>query len=188
DRLQREKKIRFMGFSTHAEMPVRAACLENAVKGGWVDALMTACDPGLIRAYPDFDKAIDSCAKAGIGLVCMKTTRGLGRATNQPESAQDAFKALNLTPFEAMLKGMWSDGRFAVVVSEMANFKQLEENSATARAFDKPFSHEEKSRLHEAIDKLSRATCPGCDGRCRDAAGTATDFCSIARYLCYHEH
>src|SRR5262249_1695053 len=136
ERLQREKKVRFLGFSTHAEMPIRTVCLENAAKGGWVDALMVACDAGLIRAFPEFDKAIDSCVKAGVGLGCMKTTRGLGRAARQPEAASDAFKAMGLTPHEAMLRGMWSDGRFAVVVSEMANFRQLEENSATARGFE----------------------------------------------------
>lgn len=188
ERLLKEKKVRFLGFSTHAEMSARAACLTNAAKGGWVDALMTACDPGLIRANPDFDRAIDACAKAGVGLVCMKTTRGLGRATRQPEKAKEAFQALGLTPFEAMLKAMWSDGRFACVCSEMANFRQIEENTATARAFTKPFDDADRKRLHDAIETLSRSTCPGCDGQCRQAAGTQTDFCSIARFLAYYEH
>ncbi len=188
ERLQREKKIRSMGFSTHADMPVRTACLLNAVKGGWVDALMVACDPGLIKANPDFDRAVDACAKAGVGLACMKTTRGLGRAARQPQNAQDAFKDLGLSPHHAMQSGMFSDGRFAVVVSEMSNFRQIEENTANARAFRKPFDPDQKKLLHEAIDQLSRATCPGCDGQCRHAAGTDTDFSAIARYLCYYEH
>ncbi len=187
DRLLREKKIRFMGFSTHAEMPVRSACLRNAVKGGWVDALMVACDPGLIRAYPEFDKALDTCANAGVGLMCMKTTQGLGKGAKQPAAAVEAFKALGLSPHQAMQAGMWSDGRFAGVCSEMSNFKIMEENTAGLRAFRKPFDADQRKVLEGGMKRLSRATCNGCDGACRVAAGAETDFCSIARYLSYYE-
>jgi predicted aldo/keto reductase-like oxidoreductase len=188
DRLVREKKIRFMGFSTHVEMSARSACLRNAVKGGWVDALMAACDPGLVRANAEFNEAIGACAEAGIGLVCMKTTRGLGRGADQPEQAREAFAKLGLTPHQAMQAGMWSDGRFASVCSEMANRRIMEENAAGVRKFTKPFDEEQRRILEEGMRGLARATCPGCDGSCRRAAGTATDFCTIARCLDYYEH
>jgi predicted aldo/keto reductase-like oxidoreductase len=187
DRLVREKKTRFMGFSCHLEMPERIESLINATKGGWVDAVLLACDPHLIRSDDAFNKAIDVCAKAGIGLMAMKTTRGLGRATNQPDEAKDVFTKLGLSPHHAMYKGIWSDGRFAAVCTEMPNRRYIKENAAAARAFDKPFAPAEWEALDEGMRKLSRATCPGCDGSCRHAAGTQTDFCSIARYLAYYE-
>jgi len=186
DRLIREKKIRFMGFSTHADLPQRIACLNNAAKVGWVDALMCACDPALIRSNDAFNRALDTCAKAKIGLVCMKTCRGLGKPEKQP-AAREAFKPLGLTPHQAMLAGMWSDGRFASVCSEMPNVKILEENTALARTFNKPFGPDEWKIFDEAAKKLVRSICPGCGDLCQRAAGVQTDFCSIARYLAYYE-
>jgi len=186
DRLIREKKIRFMGFSTHAPLPERIACLNNAAKSGWVDALMCACDPGMIRSNDELNRALDACAKARIGLVCMKTSRGLGKPENQP-AAREAFKPLGLSPHQAMLVGMWSDGRFASVCSEMPNVKILEENTKLARTFRKPFGPDEWKLFDNAAKKLARATCPGCDGICQRAAGVQTDFCSIARFLAYYE-
>jgi len=186
-RLLREKKIRFMGFSLHAEMPERIACLVNATKGGWADAMLVACDPTLIRSNREFDKVLDACAKAGLGLIAMKTGRGLGKAAHQPELARRAFEELGLTPHQAMQAGIFSDERFAAVCTEMPNRKLVEENCAGARRFQKPFDADQWKLLDAAAKKLARATCPGCDGSCRRAAGTQTDFCAIARYLAYCE-
>lgn len=187
DRLLKDGKVRATGFSCHADMPLRTACLENAVKGGWIDALMVACDPGLIRRETAFNQALDLCHKAGVGLVAMKTSRGLGKALDQPQQALEHFKKLNLTPHQAMQAGIWSDGRFACAVVEMANRRLIEENAAGARAFRKPFDEEQKKTLFDGIERLSRATCPGCTGACRQAAGVEADFCSVARFVAYHE-
>jgi predicted aldo/keto reductase-like oxidoreductase len=188
DRLQREKKIRFMGFSTHAEMGTRVACLNNAVKGGWVDAALVACDPGLIRSNDAFDKALTACADAGIGLMAMKTSRGLGKAATRPaDSIPNPFDAMGLSPHHAMQAGIWSDERFAAVCTEMPNRKLIEANANHARRFDKPFDAEQWRQLDAGMKKLARSTCPGCDGSCRRAAGAKTDFCSITRYLAYYD-
>ncbi|GMU21216.1 MAG: hypothetical protein AMXMBFR13_13090 [Phycisphaerae bacterium] len=185
EQLVRAGKIRFMGFSTHAPMPQRIACLNNAAKGGWVDALMVACDPMLIRATPELNKALDACAKADIGLICMKSSRGLGRFVDQPQGARKAFEKLGMSPHVAMLAGMWSDERFTAVCSEMQNFQNIEENTKAARTFKKPFDAAQWKLFEEAASGLTRATCPGCDNSCRMAAGSRTDFCSITRYLAY---
>ncbi|UCD29197.1 MAG: aldo/keto reductase, partial [Planctomycetota bacterium] len=93
DRLVREKKVRFMGFSTHApDIDARIACLNNAVKSGWVDVIMLACDIGLIRQNTGLNKALDACAKADIGLIGIKAMRGLGGAEGQPDKTREAFK------------------------------------------------------------------------------------------------
>lgn len=188
EKLVRDKKIRFMGFSTHATpMERRVGCLNEAAKSGWVDALMVACDPGLIAENDDFNRALDACAKAKVGLVAMKTSRGLGKLLDQPEKAVEKFKALNMTPHQAMIAGIWSDERFAAVCSEMSNRNIVKENTELARRFAKPFDADQHKLLLEGIRSLARATCPGCTGACRRAAGTNADLCSIARYLAYYE-
>lgn len=186
ERLIREKKIRFMGFSVHAEMASRIECLNNAAKSKWVDVVMVACDPALIRSSPDLNKALDACAKAGVGLVAMKTARGLGKAAEQPETAREAFRKLGYPPHVAMLAGIWSDERFAAACSEMPSIQMVEENAAAARSFRKPFDAQQWKVFDEAAQSLSRATCPGCDGSCRKAAGTQADLCTITRYLAYY--
>lgn len=188
DKLVREGKIRFMGFSTHTvPMARRTACLNEAARSGWVDSLMVACDPGLIADNDDFNRALDACAKANVGLVAMKTSRGLGKMLNQPHQTVEIFKTLNMTPHQAMIAGMWSDERFASVCSEMTSRSIVAENTGLDREFTRPFDADQRKMLLEGIRSLARATCPGCTGACREAAGTQTDFCSIARYLAYYE-
>src|SRR5690606_35340675 len=125
------------------------------------------------------NRALDACAKAGIGLVAMKTGRGLGKFMDQPDGARKAFGKLGLSPHVAMLAGIWSDDRFAAACSEVPNIQNIEEDTAAAKSFGKPFSAEQWRRLEDAGWSLSRATCPRCDGACRLAAGARTDFCSI---------
>jgi uncharacterized protein len=194
DRLVREKKIRFMGFSTHAEMPARVGCLNAAARSGWVDVVLVACDPLLLRTSADLNRAIDACAKANVGLVAMKTTRGLGRKAAERRGlkegeaqteAMPGFEGLGLSAFGAIHYGMWSDGRFAAVCSAMLTRAMIDENTRNARQFRKPLDEGQRRLLEEGMKKLARSTCPGCDGSCRRAGHTETDFCSIARYVAY---
>jgi hypothetical protein len=196
DRLVRENKVRFMGFSTHADMPARVQCVANAARSPWVDALLVACDPLLLRTHDDLNRALDACVKAKLGLLAMKTTRSLGRKAAErrklPEGRAETemmpgFDALGLSAFGAVHYGMWSDGRFAAVVSAMLDRAKIDENTRNARAFRQPLTPEQWEALEQGMRKLARATCPGCDGACRLAAGTDTDFAAIARYLAYAE-
>jgi len=195
DRLVRENKIRFMGFSTHADMPRRVQCLENAARSGWVDVVMVAADPLLLRTNDDLNRALDGCIRSNVGLLAMKTTRGLGKKAAERRGVPEGqarteempgFDKLGLSAFGAVHYGMWSDGRFASICSAMLNIRMIEENTANARRF-KPLNPEQWQRLEEGMRRLSRMTCPGCDGSCRHASGTRTDFAAIARLVAYAE-
>jgi predicted aldo/keto reductase-like oxidoreductase len=195
DRLVREKRVRFMGFSTHAPLPARVRCVAAAARSRWVDAVMVACDPLLLRTNDELNRAVDVCAKGGIGLVAMKTTRGLGLKAAQRRGLKEGeaetetmpgFDSLGLSAFGAVHYGMWSDGRFAAICSAMLNRRAIEENTRNARRFT-PLGPEQQRLLEDGMKKLARATCPGCDGACQRAAGTQTDFASISRYLAYYD-
>lgn len=186
-KLVKEKVIRFLGFSTHADMDARIACLSESAKGSWVDALLVAADPLLIRENRGLNTALDACAKKGVGLIAMKTGRGLQHADNGSSEAGKVFDQLNMTPHQAMQWGIYSDERFAAVCTEMPNRRQIVENAQHAREFKKPMTDEQFRLLERGVERLSRATCPGCDGSCRQAAGSETDFAAITRYLAYAE-
>ncbi|MCP4589630.1 MAG: aldo/keto reductase [bacterium] len=184
ERIKKSGKARHVGFSTHCE-PVerRIELLNNAAVGGWVDAIMVGANPTLIRDNPEFNKAIDACAKAGIGLISMKESRGglAGIKKVFPE-----FEARGLSPVTAILTAMWTDERFATICSHMDNIEKLKENAAAARNY-KPMTATELTAVHQMMDGHAKGYCIGCDGSCRKAAGTETAFSDIARYLCYHE-
>ncbi len=66
---KKEGKIRFFGFSCHANM---APMLMRASSLGWIDAIQFSYNYQL-KEDDDIQKAIDACTKAGVGLVAMKT-------------------------------------------------------------------------------------------------------------------
>ncbi|MCP4589631.1 MAG: aldo/keto reductase [bacterium] len=184
ERIKKSGKAKFVGLSTHCNpITARTQLLNNAVKGGWVDAIMVAVTPTLLREDAKFNKAIDACAKADIGLISMKESRGglAGIEKIFPE-----FKARGLSPVTAVLTAMWTDERFATICSHMDNIEKLKENATAARNF-KPMTATELTAVHQMMDGHAKGFCIGCDGSCRRAAGTETAFSDIARYLCYCE-
>ena len=183
-KMKESGKVRFVGFSAHC-VPVerRTALLNNAAKGGWVDAVMVSADPNLICTNDEFNRALDNCFKAGVGLISMKQHRiGLPYIKKIfPE-----YQAKGLNAYTALLHALWSDERFASICSSMGNAKQLKENADAARAF-KPLTKEELGAVHRMLDEHRHTCCHGCDGSCQRAAGTQTAFADIARYLSYYE-
>jgi len=183
EKIKKSGKARFVGFSSCCD-PVerRTEVLNSAAKGGWVDAIMVAADPSLIRDNAEFNKALDACHKAGIGLISMKEMRGQSNI----KQVLPEFEARGLTPATAVLTAMWSDERFAAICSHMDNIVKLKENAAAARNFS-PMTETETAAVHRMLDGHAKGYCVGCDGSCKRAAGTETAFNDIARYLCYHD-
>ena len=182
DRIKKSKKAKFTGFSLHGEMPVQIELLKNAAAGGWVDAIMLMYDPQLVRDNADFDKALDACHKAGVGLICMKSMRGIQHVPK----FLPKFEELKLTTHQAVLHGIWSDERIVTVCSAMANLDILKENAAAARNF-KPLDKDKLGAVIDLYDLPGRRFCPSCDGRCREAGGTIAALNHIVRYLSYYE-
>ena len=179
--MKKSGKVKHVGFSTHCKMPLRIALLENAAAGGWVDAIMVANDPLLSVKNDRFNKALDKCHQADIGLINMKEMRGVAAA---PKFLPQ-FEEMGLTSHQAVLHAIWSDERFASICSNMNNTKIVKENTSAARNF-KPLSQEKISAVRDLYQGYA-TTCNGCDGQCATAAGTRTAFSDIARYLSYDE-
>lgn len=181
EKMKKAGKIKFAGFSTHCEIGLRTTLLNNASEG-WADVIMVAANPTLVRENKEFNKSIDKCYEAGIGLVAMKEMRGLDGINNViPE-----FEALGMTKYAAVLSAVWSDERFASICSSMRNVKQIRENAAVARDF-KPLPKDKISLITDVIQREMKSFCVGCDERCAHAAGKKVAFADIARYLNYFE-
>ncbi|MGB2984244.1 MAG: aldo/keto reductase [Phycisphaerae bacterium] len=183
DTIRKSGKCRFLGFSTHTDpIEVRTGLLDAAAKGGWVDAIMVAADPTLIRENAEFNKALDACHKAGIGLISMKQGRGVEKI----KDVFPTFEKKGLSTHTAVLSAMWTDERFACTCSHMKNFEELRENAIAAKNF-KPLTKEELGAVDTMLREGERTFCVGCDGRCREAANTRAKLNTIARYVSYAE-
>jgi hypothetical protein len=179
ERLKKEKKIRFFGFSSHHGNLVPT--LEKAAQVGFVDAIMFKYN---FRDYDNaaINRAIDQCAAAGIGLIAMKTQGG---AVSFQEVV-DQFKAKGFNPFQAALKAVWADGRIHGLVSAMKNLKQVQENAQAARHSE--MGMEEREMLLEYAAATSHLYCRGCGQLCESQLQAPLQVADTLRYRMYSEN
>ncbi len=183
DAIRKSGKAKFVGFSTHHAR--RPEILQNAAKGGFVDAIMLQNNPWSAKEEA-MDRALDACHKAGIGLVSMKQVAGNVNLAYVEKNLPD-LKEKGLTPYQGLLHAIWTDERFSACCVSMRNTEQVRMNSEAARVY-KPLTAAEMKRFREVFVAAGPTLCSGCDGRCSLAAGTSAELGNLTRYLTYHEH
>jgi predicted aldo/keto reductase-like oxidoreductase len=179
--LKKTGKVKFVGFSTHDKMI--AEQIQNAAEGGFIDVIMLKYTPWLDKGSA-LNKALDACHAKGIGLVSMKQLAGQTKFT---EEHVPSLKAKKLTPAQGLLQAIWTDERFSASCVTLATIEQTIENADAARRFE-PLNLAEINELRDAVLASNPTFCPGCDGRCSDAAGTKARLGDLARFYTYHEH
>jgi uncharacterized protein len=179
ERLKREKKIRFFGFSSHHDDMVPT--LNKAAEVGFVDVIMFKYN---FRDYDDaeLNKAMDKCAKAGIGLVAMKTQGGAVSFQNRV----DPFAAKGFNKHQACLKAVWADDRIHCIVSAMKNLSQLKENTEAARRPSMGLL--ERQLLDEYAAETSHLYCRGCAHNCEGCVSAPLQIADTLRYRMYSEN
>lgn len=177
DKLKKEGKIKYFGFSSHHRNMIET--LEKAAEVGFVDIIMFKYN------FWDYDndalnKAIDKCAKANIALVAMKTQGGAATVAGKV----DQFKSKGFNPYQAALKAVWEDDRIHAICSEMTNLKQVRENTAAAR--DKTMGALERQQLEEYANANSHLYCRGCGNLCESQVNGDINIADTLRYRLYH--
>ncbi|MDA0748770.1 MAG: aldo/keto reductase, partial [bacterium] len=180
ERLKKEKKIRFFGFSSHHANMVET--LERAAEVGFVDVIMFKYN---FRSYEDaaLNRAMDKCAKAGIGLVAMKTQGG---AVDSFQDRVDPFKEKGFNQHQATLKAVWADNRIHTIVSAMKNVQQVEENAEAARK--KQMGAVERELLEQYAAATGHLYCRGCAMNCEPCVDAPVKVADTLRYRMYHEY
>jgi uncharacterized protein len=182
ERAKAEGKIRFFGFSTHSNME---ECLLGAAPLGWVDGIMMTYNYRLMHTDA-MRRALDACARAGIGLTAMKTQGGGQVLTNNAEELKLAgrFVQSGFTEGQARLKAVWENPQIASICSQMPSMALLSQNAAAAM---------NKTRLssldREALSRYAQASsagyCAGCTRICESAITGPVPVGRIMRYLMY---
>jgi predicted aldo/keto reductase-like oxidoreductase len=175
-------KIRFFGFSTHSNME---ECLLGAASLGWIDGIMMTYNYRLMHTDA-MRRAVDACAKAGIGLTAMKVQGGGQVLTSGAHELNlgGRFLQSGYTQGQAKLKAVWENPQIASICSQMPTMALLSENTAAAM---------NKTRLSAldrealAADALAGASgyCAGCTRFCEPALAGAVPVGKVMRYLMY---
>jgi uncharacterized protein len=118
DQLKKQGKTRFVGIASHSDTE---EALKAAVDAGVYDVAMISYNYK-IKNIESLNSAIAGAAKAGIGIVGMKTTAGVYGNKSGPQLNSDA-----------VLKWVLQNENIASIVSGMTSLEQLQKNLAMIR-------------------------------------------------------
>jgi len=175
-------KIRLFGFSSHSNM---ASCLLGASKLGWIDGIMMTYNYRLMHT-DRMKRAVDACAKAGIGLTAMKTQGGGQVKTNTETEFELAgrFIEKGYTDAQAKLKAVWENPNIANICSEMPNMTILMANVAAAMNKTK-LSAQDMNLLHQYAQETHSDYCAGCTEICESSIHGQVPIGDVMRCLMY---
>ena len=151
--LRRQGKVRFFGVTTHTnQAQVINGITDDPDK--FFDTVLVAYN---FKSSPDIKAAIARAAKAGVGVIAMKTQTG-GYKT-------DAIGPVS--PHQAALKWALQDTNVTTSIPGMRDMSMLQEDFAVMRMI-KMTSNEAKilKRYSEAIDAYYCRLCGQCEATC----------------------
>lgn len=164
---KKQGKARFIGFSTHRNEP---ELLEQAAKDKFWDVILVAYN---FTKSHRLTKAIEAAARAGIGIVAMKTQAG---------GYKDS-KMGSLSPHQAALKWVLNNPNVSTTIPSMTTFEELGED---IQAMGKKMGwHDRKvlDRYGQVIDPLYCRACNACLQTCPNGV----DIPEVNRCLMYAE-
>jgi hypothetical protein len=175
-------KIKFFGFSTHSNME---KCMREAAALGWIDGIMMSYNYRLMHT-DRMKRAVDACAKAGIGLTAMKTQGGGSVKTTTESEGKLAGRFLEkgFTDAQAKLKAVWESPNIATICSEMPNMTILMANVAAANNRTK-LSNQDLRLLRHYAQETGSGYCAGCTDLCESTMAEDVPIGDVMRYLMY---
>ena len=179
EKAKSEGKIRFFGFSTHRVIEENSM---QASKFGWIDGIMFSYNFRNMRSE-NMNKAIDACARAGIGLIAMKT-QASGWLKEKEETLFNQLAKKGLTIEQAKLKAVWDDQRIACITSAMTNMTILLANVAAAVNNQKLSLHD-KQLLDQYARQTASTYCAGCASICESEINDEVPISDVMRFLMY---
>jgi predicted aldo/keto reductase-like oxidoreductase len=189
EKAKAEGKIRFFGFSAHKKMEKTMLAAANL---GWIDGIMMSYNYRLM-VKGEMKRAVDACAKAGIGLTAMKTQAAfsanfyasIGSETDDALEMTDNFLRKGYTAEQAKLRVVWENRNIASICSAMPNMTILQANVAAA-VKQNNLSRGDKLRLERFAELTAPGYCAGCANICESAVDFDIPISDIMRYCMYH--
>jgi hypothetical protein len=166
-KMKKEGKVRFTGFSAHSHM---APLLREAAKSNLHDVALVSYN---FTHSKDLKEAVALAAKAGIGIVAMKTQSG----------GYKKEKMGGLSPHQAALKYILMDQNVSVAVPGVTTIEQIEECAAIMGSSLSKKNLNELKEYHSFLQGRICTMCGGCIGEC--SYGVIRS--DLLRVVMYHE-
>ena len=166
-KMKKEGKVRFTGFSSHSRM---ATLLREAAKLDYHDVALVSYN---FTHSKDLREAVAVAAKAGVGIVAMKTQAG-GYTKEKMEG---------LNPHQAALKYILRDPNLAATVPGVTTIEQIEECAAAMGTFLSQRDLRELRTYQAFLEKRICTLCGGCTGEC----SYGVPYGDLLRAVMYHD-
>jgi uncharacterized protein len=184
-----KQRILFFGFSAHKNME---NSMLAASKLGWIDGIMMSYNYRLM-VKNEMRRAVEACAKAGIGLTAMKTQAAfsanfyasIGSKTDDALKLTENFIKKGYTAEQANLKAVWENPNIASICSAMPNLTILQANAAAALN-KRNLSESDKKRLERYAYQTAPGYCTGCANICESSVDLDIPISDILRYSMYY--
>jgi hypothetical protein len=170
---KKEGKVRFIGVSTHSG---QQQLLPWMAKKGLFDVVLTAYN---FTMDASMDQAIETAAKAGLGVVGMKVMAGGPRRLKPGDP--NYTKLTQEGALLAALKWVIKKPNISTTIPSMTDMDQLDEN---LKAMANPLSASDEKILSAHLDAIRPYYCRLC-GQCDGACQKGLPVADVLRYLTY---
>ena len=162
-----------------------------AAKLGWVDGIMMSYNYRLM-VKDEMKRAVEACARAGIGLTAMKTQAAftanfyasIGSETDDALKMTESLLKNGYTTEQAKLKVVWENPHIASICSAMPNMTILQANIAAALSKQR-LSEGDRQRLELYARETAPGYCAGCAHICESAVDLDVPISDILRCSMY---
>ena len=167
EKMKKEGKIRFSGFSSHSRM---APLLIEAANCGYHDVALVSYN---FTHSKELKEAVAMAAKAGVGIVAMKTQAG-GYTKEKMEG---------LNPHQAPLEYILRDPNVAAAVPGVTAIEQIEECAAVMGTSVSQRDLRELKAYQAFLENRICTLCGGCTGEC----SYGVSYGDLLRAVMYHD-
>ena len=165
--LKKQGKVRFCGVTTHKnEVEVLNALVDDPDR--FFDTCLVKYN---FKSDPAVTVAIDRAARAGIGIIAMKTLVG----------GYDSAGLGTLSSHQAALKWALQNPRVTAAIPGMKDVAQLREDIAV---MGMPFAYADRRRLERYAEAIAPFYCNFC-GACEGGCPGGVEISTVNRALMY---
>ncbi len=166
--IRKQGKARFLGVTTHKN---EVEVLNAVVEDKFFDTVLVAYN---FKSGPELKEAITKAAKAGVGIIAMKTQAG---GYNTKELG-------DVSPHQAALKWALQDENVSMAVPGMLDLAQVQEDTAVMGMMK--LTQGERRILERYGQVIEGTYCHRC-GECEPTCPLRVDIPTVNRCLMYAE-
>jgi len=172
---KQQGKVRFIGVSTHSGQPQLILWM---IQKKVFDVVLAAYN---FTMDPAMDQALETAAKAGLGVIAMKVMAGGFRS----HQARDPIvgKLARTGAMLSALKWVVKNPNVATAIPSMTDMDQLDEN---LKAMDQAYTSADTAILFAHLEQIRLFYCRMC-GACQGACRQGLSVADVLRCLTYAE-